>query len=174
MSKKYVDYNKRQAIAKRFAAIIAGTLAFLMIASVILSALPVRAAVTQSSVNALKNQLSGITSKKNNAKSELNSIRSKKASVLDEINKLDAAIEAAEEELEVQENLISELDELIGIKEIELADSEAKEAEQYEKLRSRVRFMYENGSMSYLSILLSSDDFSDFLSRYEVISQISN
>ena len=33
--------------------------------------------------------------------------------------------------------------------------------------------MYENGSMSYLSILLSSDDFSDFLSRYEVISQIS-
>ncbi|MBR5285054.1 MAG: peptidoglycan DD-metalloendopeptidase family protein [Clostridia bacterium] len=173
MSKKYVDYNKCQANAKRFAAVIAGVLAFLMIASVVLSALPVRAAVTQSSVNALKNQLSGITSKKNSAKSELNSIRSKKASVLDEINKLDAAIEAAEEELELQESLISELDELIGIKEIELADSEAKEAVQYEKLRSRVRFMYENGSMSYLSILLSSDDFSDFLSRYEVISQIS-
>lgn len=173
MSKKYIDYNKRQKRAKRFAAIIAGALAFLMIASVVISALPVRAAVTQSSVNAMKDKLSGITNKRKNAQAELKTIRGQKASILEEINKLDAAIEAAEEELEVQEALIAELDELIAIKEIELADSEAKEAQQYEKLRSRVRFMYENGSMSYLSILLSSDDFSDFLSRYEVISQIS-
>ncbi|MBQ1250145.1 MAG: hypothetical protein IIY00_00900, partial [Clostridia bacterium] len=131
MSKKYIDYNKRQKRAKRFAAIIAGTLAFLMIASVVISALPARAAVTQSSVNAMKDKLSGITNKRKNAQAELKTIRGQKASILEEINKLDAAIEAAEEELEVQEALIAELDELIAIKEIELADSEAKEAQQY-------------------------------------------
>ncbi len=173
MAKHYIDYNKRQARAKRLAAIIAGFLAFLMIASVLVSALPVRAAVTQSTVNALKDQLSGLTGKKKTAQKELNELRSQKASILAEIEKLDGAVEAAEQELEVQESLITELDELIAIKEIELADSEAKEIEQYEKLRSRVRFMYENGSMSYMAILLSSDDFSDFLTRYEIVSQIS-
>jgi len=173
MAKHSIDYNHRQTVAKHVARGIAGFLAFLMIASVLISALPMRAAVTQSTVNALKDQLSGITSKKKNAQSELNAIRSEKASILAEIGKLDAAIEAAEEELEVQETLIAELDELIAIKEVELADSEAREVEQYEKLRSRVRFMYENGSMSYMSILLSSDDFSDFLTRYEIVSQIS-
>lgn len=173
MSKHSIDYNKRQANARRAASVIAGVLAFLMIASVLISALPARAAVTQSTVNALKDQLSGLTGKKKAAQKELSAIRSEKASILAEIEKLDAAVEAAEQELEVQESLIAELDELIDIKEIELADSEAKEIEQYEKLRSRVRFMYENGSMSYMSILLSSDDFSDFLTRYEIVSQIS-
>ncbi|MBQ5814311.1 MAG: peptidoglycan DD-metalloendopeptidase family protein, partial [Clostridia bacterium] len=62
---------------------------------------------------------------------------------------------------------------LIEVKELELAESQQKEETQYAKLKDRVRFMHENGSMSYLSILLSSDDFADFLSRYEIVSQIS-
>lgn len=173
MAKKSLNSAKRQTMTRRAAAVIAGVLAFLMIASTLMTALSASAAVTQSTVNSLKNKLSGLTDKKKQAKQELAALQSQKSSILDEIGKLDAAIEAAEEELEVQEALITELDGLIVIKEAELAESQRKEAEQYDKLKERVRFMHENGSMSYLSILLSSDDFSDFLSRYEIVSQIS-
>ncbi len=173
MAKKHTNYAKRQTMMRRGAAFIAGFLAVLMIGSILLSALSASAAVTQSTVNGLKDKLSSLTDRKKQAKQELAALQSRKSSILEEIGKLDAAIEAAEAELEVQEELIAQLDGLIVIKEAELAESQRKEAEQYDKLKDRVRFMHENGSMSYLSILLSSDDFSDFLSRYEIVSQIS-
>lgn len=173
MAKKHTNYAKRQTMMRRGAAFIAGFLAVLMIGSILVSALSASAAVTQSTVNGLKDKLSSLTDKKKQAKQELAALQSRKSSILEEIGKLDAAIEAAEAELEVQEELIAQLDGLIVIKEAELAESQRKEAEQYDKLKDRVRFMHENGSMSYLSILLSSDDFSDFLSRYEIVSQIS-
>ena len=173
MAKKHINYAKRQTMMRRGAAFIAGFLAVLMIGSILVSALSASAAVTQSTVNGLKDKLSSLTDKKKQAKQELAALQSRKSSILEEIGKLDAAIEAAEAELEVQEELIAQLDGLIVIKEAELAESQRKEAEQYDKLKDRVRFMHENGSMSYLSILLSSDDFSDFLSRYEIVSQIS-
>lgn len=173
MAKKHTNYAKRQTMMRRGAAFIAGFLAVLMIGSILVSALSASAAVTQSTVNGLKDKLSSLTDKKKQAKQELAALQSQKSSILEEIGKLDAAIEAAEAELEVQEELIAQLDGLIVIKEAELAESQRKEAEQYDKLKDRVRFMHENGSMSYLSILLSSDDFSDFLSRYEIVSQIS-
>jgi len=166
------NYEKKQRRTRRLAAVVAGLLAFLMIASTVMGAISA-SAVSQATVNALKDQLSSVTTKKKNAKKELASIQSQKSSILAEIEKLDAAIEAAAEEIEVQQQLITELEGLIEIKELELAESQQKEETQYAKLKDRVRFMHENGSMSYLSILLSSDDFADFLSRYEIVSQIS-
>lgn len=166
------NYEKKQRRTRRLAAIVAGLLAFLMIASTVMGAISA-SAVSQATVNALKDQLSSVTTKKKNAKKELASIQSQKSSILAEIEKLDAAIEAAAEEIEIQQQLITELEGLIEIKELELAESQQKEETQYAKLKDRVRFMHENGSMSYLSILLSSDDFADFLSRYEIVSQIS-
>lgn len=166
------NYERKQRRTRRLAAVVAGLLAFLMIASTVMGAISA-SAVSQATVNALKDQLSSVTTKKKNAKKELASIQSQKSSILAEIEKLDAAIEAAAEEIEVQQQLITELEGLIEIKELELAESQHKEETQYAKLKDRVRFMHENGSMSYLSILLSSDDFADFLSRYEIVSQIS-
>ena len=166
------NYEKKQRRTRRLAAVVAGLLAFLMIASTVMGAVSA-SAVSQATVNALKDQLSSVTTKKKNAKKELASLQSQKSSILAEIEKLDAAIEAATEEIEVQQQLITELEGLIEVKELELAESQQKEETQYAKLKDRVRFMHENGSMSYLSILLSSDDFADFLSRYEIVSQIS-
>ncbi|MEA4921520.1 MAG: peptidoglycan DD-metalloendopeptidase family protein [Clostridiaceae bacterium] len=168
-----ITKTKKRDKTRIIAAAIAGVLAFMMLASTIIGALSSSAAVTQSTVNDLKDKLADITSKKKAAKAELAAIQGKKSSILAEIEKIDAEIEAATDEIEVQQQLIAQLDELIGVKETELAASQQKEEEQYAKLKNRVRFMYENGSMSYLSILLSSDDFSEFLSRYEIISRIS-
>lgn len=151
---------------------VAGLLAGLMIFSV-LSDFMVGAATTQKTVNDLKDKLANTTKRKKQLESELSSLKNNKGSLSSKISKTDEQLSAAEEELETQQLLIDELTGLIETKEIELADSQAKEDAQYEKMRMRVRFLYESGDLSYLGILLSADDFGDFLNRYEIISQIS-
>ncbi len=68
-------------------------------------------------------------------------------------------------QIEDKQNEIDELD----------AESEALSDEidrQYESMKLRIRYMYENGTASLLSTLLSSEDFAQFLSRSEYIYQI--
>lgn len=130
-------------------------------------------AVTQSDVNTLKNKLSSVTSKKNSLKKELDSLKAQKDSMAKSIELLDKRIEAAEEEMELQQQLIDQLYLLAEEKRDELAESERQVQAQYDGMRARIRFMAEHGNTSYLSILLSADDFTDFLSKYEAIKQIS-
>ncbi|MBQ6874963.1 MAG: peptidoglycan DD-metalloendopeptidase family protein [Lachnospiraceae bacterium] len=55
----------------------------------------------------------------------------------------------------------------------ELRAAEAEAEEQYEKMKLRIRYMYERGDTEYLELLFSAKSFTDFLSKTEYISQIS-
>lgn len=55
----------------------------------------------------------------------------------------------------------------------ELRAAEAEAEDQYEKMKLRIRYMYERGETEYLELLLSAESFTDFLSKTEYISQIS-
>ena len=70
---------------------------------------------------------------------------------LDNLARVTAQLAAAEEDLVVAEEL---------------------RVAQMETLRSRIRFMHENSSMSYIELLFASDSISDFLSNMEHISRI--
>jgi murein DD-endopeptidase MepM/ murein hydrolase activator NlpD len=54
----------------------------------------------------------------------------------------------------------------------EKADAEERVATRDNLLKSRVRLMYMNGSVSYLEVLLSSTSFSDFLERFQNLKTI--
>ncbi|MTI82452.1 MAG: peptidase M23 [Firmicutes bacterium] len=60
----------------------------------------------------------------------------------------------------------------LRVTEKELQKSEAELDRNDKILRKRVRAMYENGPVSYLEVLLASEDFSDFLNRYEMVKRI--
>ena len=156
----------------KWVSVVALLMAVLMIAGVLLSALTAFA-ITQSEVNALKNKVAEATAKKNELKKQISAISGDISAIERQIALLDSQIEAQEEELAVQEELLEHLTVLINEKTIELADSETRQAAQYDRMKERVRFMAEHGNASYLSILLSADSFSDFLNRWEVVSQIS-
>lgn len=75
---------------------------------------------------------------------------------------------------------ISELELLLTQKETEISDTQQELAAarqdvevQYESMKVRIRFMYENSSGSYLEALLSSENLAEFLNRAEYIYQIS-
>ena len=55
----------------------------------------------------------------------------------------------------------------------ELAQAKIDVEKQYEDMKLRIKFMYENGTMSYIQILLSSGSFSELLNKAEYIEQVS-
>lgn len=165
---------KKKTITRVAAGAIAGLLAGLMLFGLVADLFfrVSASAASQSDVDALKDKLEDQAAEKKKLQNELNSIDSEKTTVKEQIEALDAQINSTEEQIELQNDLIDSLEEMIAQKEEELAEAQKKEEEQYEKFKTRVRVMYEQGETSYLEVLLSADDLSDFLSKYEIVSQI--
>jgi spore germination cell wall hydrolase CwlJ-like protein len=72
-------------------------------------------------------------------------------------------------ELEIQ---ISDKEDEIEQAQEELTAAEAQSEKQYEDMKVRIKFMYENSNTSVWQMLLSSASLSDFLNRTEYISDI--
>lgn len=55
----------------------------------------------------------------------------------------------------------------------ELTISQQNEDQQYENMKSRIKYMYENGNSSMLELLFSAESMSDFLNKADFIQNIS-
>ncbi|WP_458862410.1 murein hydrolase activator EnvC family protein [Acidaminobacterium chupaoyuni] len=166
--------RNRKKVVRIVAGFIAGLLVFLMLFGLVADLFFVSpaAAASQAQVNTLKNKLKDAAAEKDKIKKELSGIQNDKASIKKQIEALDAQINNTQSQIDLRSGLIDELTGMIAQKEEEVAAAQKKEQEQYDKFKTRVRVMYEQGDTSYLEVLLSSDNFSDFLSRYEIVSQI--
>ncbi len=100
-----------------------------------------------------------------------------------ENQKEDAEAERQELAAELSEilNQMEELEEKITAKEAEideiteqLVEAQVKENDQYEAMKLRIKFMYENGDEQLLQILFEAEDMSDFLNKAEYISTVSD
>ena len=171
MKKNHTTQPRRTAGQKIITAV-ALVMAILMIAGFLASALNIFA-VTKAQVDALKTKVAEAGKRKNELKNQLSGLTNDLSALQKQISLLDSQIEAQQDEIDAQEELLGELTQMIADKTIELEESERQQAEHYAQLRSRLRYMVEHGTTSSLSILLSSDSFSDFLNRYEIIRQIS-
>ena len=58
-------------------------------------------------------------------------------------------------------------------KEEELVQAKVEENNQYEDMKKRIKYMYENGNVQFIEILLESQTIADFLNKAEYISTIS-
>ena len=50
--------------------------------------------------------------------------------------------------------------------------AQMEEQQQYEAMKQRIQYMYENGDSSFLTALVESEDISDFLNRVEYVSEV--
>ena len=55
----------------------------------------------------------------------------------------------------------------------ELEEAILQVESQYNSMKLRIKYMYENGEMDYISLLLQAENFGDFLNRTEYIAKIS-
>ena len=72
---------------------------------------------------------------------------------------------------DLEEDLISKGEE-ISQAEKDLEAAEEKEQEQYEAMKKRIKFMYEEGNSTALETLVTSEDFSDLVNKAEYVQNV--
>ncbi len=156
---------KKQA-REKLKRIMAMVCALLVVAAFILSIImPAAFAVTQK-------QLDDADAKTKQAQKELQKAQEAKKAALAQYNAIDKQISDTEDEIGRIETQIEQTKEDITLKQEELKAAE-EEFKQYEAVfMVRARAMYENSEIDYLEILFGADDFGDFLSKIEMISQL--
>ncbi len=82
-----------------------------------------------------------------------------------DIAALQADIEAVNAQIEVTNSNINE-------KELELEKAQQTRDDYYEAFKDRLRVMYEEGIISYIDMLFSSESLADLLDRYEIVMEL--
>lgn len=103
---------------------------------------------------------------------EIDKIQKEQQSLQNEIDQLDSELvqvminlSTLEEELAVKQDELAQTEE-------ELAQAQAEEANQYEAMKKRIQFMYENGDSTMLTSILEADNISDMLNQVEYFNEM--
>ena len=108
----------------------------------------------------------------NKKNEEIEEIEKEQQQLQSEINQLDSELGQVMIDLSVlEESLAIKEDELAQTKE-NLEQAKIDEQNQYEAMKKRIQFMYENGNSTLLSSILESDNISDMLNRVEYFNEM--
>jgi len=157
---------------QKFVRIIAVILAFLMVMGLFVGVVGTVSASATSSIASLKQQQEALKQKKSQINSKIAAAESEQLNIIARKKLLDEQMDITLQEIASSEALIKECTEFIAQAELEIADLQVKEEEQWTAYKKRVRIMEENGGISYIEVLLTAKSFSDLLSRIDMILEI--
>ena len=127
-----------------------------------------------SSASEAKKEASKAKEKADKAKEESQELKEQKEQAETERQTISAQLDALLDEISVIEEKILDKEEEITLKEDELIQARVDENDQYESMKKRIKYMYENGTGQFVEILFEAKDLSDFLNKTEYISSISD
>lgn len=126
-------------------------------------------AATKSELNSQSNDLDTKIAEK---KEEIEVVENNLSAAMKEVQTLIAQISSYEQAIDDLNDKISVVSGEIEQAEKDIAQKEKETNEKQELLNKRLVAIYESGNTSYLDMLLTSSDLSDFLSKYYLISEI--
>ena len=126
-------------------------------------------AATQSE---LENQQSEINSQISDKEDEIDDVKSELSDASKEVEDLINQIDSYEVSISNLNTQISEKETEISNKEQEIADTQKDIDEKQSLLDQRLVSLYMSGQTSYIDLLLSSADLTDFISKYYLISEL--
>ncbi len=129
-------------------------------------------AVTQAEIDAMREEADDLKSQQKEIQAKLDALEADQANAMERKTLLEQQINATQAEINTIAAQIAQYDELIAQKQEELSQAEAEEQAQYELFCERVRYMEEQGEVSYWSILFSSKDFADLLDNAMMVEEI--
>lgn len=116
---------------------------------------PVMAAPT---VDELNKEVSDLKENKAEKQSEVNSLQKELTDIMTKLGELEEdLVQKGEEILQAQDDLVA---------------AEAKEREQYEAMKIRIKYMYEEGDTTALESLVTAENFSDLLNKAEYVQNV--
>ena len=132
------------------------------------------ASTTQDSIDDAREQIDNLQDQKEDAENQVNNISSQKEGLESNLGELNGQLTQIISSINELENQISAKEDEIAQAQIDLAEAEAACQQQYDDMKLRIQFMYENGNTSVWQMLLESTSFTDFLNRTEYIAEINN
>ena len=121
-----------------------------------------------------KKEAEEVKEKAEEAKEESKELKEQKEQAETEKQTLSAQLDALLADITEIEDKIYKKEEEISLKEDELIQARVDENDQYESMKKRIKYMYENGNSQFVEILFEAKDLSDFLNKTEYISSISD
>ena len=149
----------------------------LVLATVLTAAtvLPCYGASTKEKISNAQAEQAAAQSQLDSIQSRIDELNSKKGQSEEYLSELNQQLDDLQNRLqELQDQYDAKQNELVQIQ-ADLEDAKAKEEEQYEAMKLRIQYMYENSSGNgYMAILFSSKSISELISRAEYIQKISD
>ncbi len=96
---------------------------------------------------------------KNGYQGEMNELNTELQLVADNLHQLEVQMDI--KQIEIDETTLK------------LQEAKVTREEQYESMKMRIRFLYENGGTAYLDILLSAESFGEFLNFADYVEELS-
>lgn len=126
-----------------------------------------------SSIDSANDQMESLEKNKKKTEAIIAELDKEKGNTVVYIEKLDKELSKLKDKIDKLVIQTSDVNiELKQVKE-DLIIAKQTEANQYETMKKRIKYMYENGNNDYIEILLNSESISDLLNRSEYISKIS-
>ncbi len=117
-------------------------------------------------VNVNASEISETEKKAEELENQKKAAEGEKASLEDQLNGIVKEMDETKAKIETKETEIRK-------KEEELVQAKVDENEQYESMKKRIKYMYENGNSQFIEILCESKSIGEFLNNAEYISTIS-
>jgi len=110
------------------------------------------------SVKKLQKDVEKLEEKKAEAEAEAQNVNNDLSELLLEYNALQLDMENQEKKIEKAE--------------IDLTEAEEKEKQQYEDMKLRIKYMYEQGDASVIETLVTAEDFTDLVNKAEYVQEV--
>ena len=107
------------------------------------------------------------------ADEDISSLEGQTATLQNELEGINGEILSLSEEISTAEMQIEILNGEIARTSDALAEAVENESQQYENMKSRIKYMYEHGSATLLEMLFSAENMTDFLNKADFIENLS-
>lgn len=128
--------------------------------------------INAKTIDELQKEQQELRNKSQITRNALNNTTTEKNNVFNEISILDNNIVEVGNEIDRLENELNQTNQMLEQTQSDLKQAQEDKDKQYETLKKRIKYMYENGNVGYLEVLLNFKDFSDLLTRVENINNI--
>lgn len=112
----------------------------------------------EKNLNSVNQQISGYKGAQADIGNEIEELDAEMVGLLTDINLIEEAIKTKEEEIAVTQ---ADYDTAVAVKD-----------EQYESMKIRIKFMYEQGEMSYIQLFMESLSISDMVNKAEYVEKL--
>lgn len=120
----------------------------------------------------IKKQQQETENKLNSIKQNINSLEQKKSNISSQISEKNNELVDLLVVIQVLEDDMANKEAEIAQAQADYDAAKAKEEEQYQAMKKRIQYMYENGNTMYIQAFLEAESLSDMLNKAEFVNEI--